>query len=70
MKPSNHKKRILKLLMKLRAEICMVYEEHHVKFPEKDIHEIELDIHKITQEIERTNFIERKKDGRTNKSNG
>lgn len=66
-RPNIHKKRITKLLERLRYELSLVYEEHHVQFPNKDMHEIELDINKVIQEVERVEFTKLKgaKNGRT-----
>lgn len=68
-KPAIHKNRIIKLIERLRYELSLVYEEHHVEFPNKDMHEIEIDINVVLQEVERVNFIsksnERKQNGRT-----
>ena len=60
MSPNTHKKRIAKLLERLRYELSLVYEEHHVEFPNKDMHEMELDINKVIQEVERVEFVKKK----------
>jgi hypothetical protein len=57
MRPRVHQKRILSLLAKLRAEVSLLHEEHHIPFPNEDMHEIEIKIHDLTMDIERAEFI-------------
>jgi hypothetical protein len=59
-RPNIHKKKITNLLERLRYEMSLVYEEHHVEFPNKDMHEIEIDINEVVQEIERVEFVKLK----------
>ena len=53
MSPKNHKKRLLKLIVKLREEVCKLLEDKHIDYPYKNLNEVELDIHHLTQEIEK-----------------
>jgi len=55
-----HKKRLLRLITQLREEVCKLYEEHHVVFPNKSMHELELDIYELMKEIERTELVNEK----------
>jgi hypothetical protein len=52
-RPRVHKNRILRLVTKLREEVSILYEEHHVEFPNKDINGLELDMNDLCREIER-----------------
>ena len=54
MSPKRHKTRLLKLMTELREEVSRLQEEKHIKYPYKNLHEVELDIHDLTKEIERT----------------
>jgi len=53
MSPKHHKNRLLKLMTVLRAEVGVLVEHKHIKYPYKNLHEVELDIHDLAQEIER-----------------
>jgi len=53
MTPQRHVNRLLKLMTMLREEVSKLVEEGHIKYPYKSLHEVELDIHDLTQEIER-----------------
>jgi len=57
MTPKRHKNRLLKLMTKLREEVCVLVEHKHIKYPYKNLHEVELDIHDLTKEIERTELV-------------
>ena len=54
MSPKRHKTRLLKLLEKLRNEVCSLLEDEHLQYPYKSLPEIEHDIDNLTREIERT----------------
>jgi len=41
-------------MTKLRAEVCSLMEHKHLKYPYKNLKELEIDIHHLTQEIEQT----------------
>jgi len=57
MSPNRHKKKLLRLMTKLRYEVSRLQEEKHIKYPYKNLHEVEIDIHDLTQEIERMELI-------------
>ena len=57
MKPKHHKNRLLKLMTILRAEVCVLVEHGHIKWPYKSLHEVELDMHDLAQEIERKELV-------------
>lgn len=38
----------------LREEVCKLLEDKHLKYPYKNLNEVEIDIHKLTQDIEKT----------------
>jgi len=52
-RPHVHKNRLLKYMTKVREEISIIEEHKHIEFPYKSLNEVEIDIHKLTQEIER-----------------
>ena len=54
MKPGRHKNRILSLMTQLRAEVSVLVEHKHIEYPYKNLNEVELDMHDLVQEIERT----------------
>lgn len=53
-KPHAHKNRLLKYITKLREEVCRMNEDEHIQYPYKNLDVVEVDILKLTQEIERT----------------
>ena len=57
MSPKHHKNRLLKLMTVLRAEVGVLVEHKHIKYLYKNLHEVELDIHDLAQEIERKELI-------------
>ena len=57
MSPNRHNRRLLKLMTVLREEVCVLVEHKHIKCPYKNLHEVELDIHDLTKEIERTELV-------------
>ena len=57
MSPKHHKNRLLKLMTVLRAEFGVLVEHKHINYPYKNLHEVELDIHDLAQEIERKELI-------------
>jgi len=59
-RPHIHKRRILKLTSKLREEVSLLFEEHHVEFPNKDMHEVELVMNDFCMEIERVALVPQK----------
>lgn len=59
--PNKHKAKIYSLLEKLRREMCLLYEHKHVKYPAKRLPDVELDIHELTQEVERMQLVNRSK---------
>jgi len=61
MTPKQHKSRLLKLIVKLREEVCATVEHGHVKWPYKTLHEIELDMHDLEVEIERVDLVKSNK---------
>ena len=54
MSPKRHKTRLLKLLTKLKNEVCSLLEDKHLQYPYKSLPEVEHDIDNLCQEIERT----------------
>jgi hypothetical protein len=56
-RPHVHKRRLKNLLERLRYELSIVYQEHHIKYPNKDMHEVELNINDVLREIERVEFV-------------
>ena len=54
MSPKRHQTRLLKLLEKLRNEVCSLLEDEHLQYPYKSLPEIEHDIDNLAREIERT----------------
>jgi len=57
MSPKRHKTRLLKVLEQLKAEVCKLLEDEHLKFPYKSLEEVERDIDNLTYEIERTELL-------------
>jgi len=57
MTPKRHKNRLLRLMTKLRNEVSRLQEEKHITYPFKALHEVELDMHDLTVEIERTELV-------------
>ena len=57
MTPQRHVNRLLKLMTMLREEVSKLVEEKHIEYPYKNLHEVELDIHDLTKEIERTELV-------------
>ena len=58
MSPKRHKTRLLKLLEKLKTEVCSLLEDEHLLYPYKRLPEVEHDIDNLVQEIERTGLSE------------
>ena len=54
MKAQRHKKRLLKILTQIRAEVCSLLEDGHLQYPYKCLEEVERDIENLSHEIERT----------------
>jgi len=54
MSPKRHKRRLLRLITKIKNEVCRLEEHGHIKYPYKDLHEVDLDISDLIHEIERT----------------
>lgn len=54
MTPKRHKNRLLRLIKLLRKEVGRLLEHKHIKYPYKNLSEVELDIDKLTQGIEKT----------------
>jgi hypothetical protein len=46
-------------MTKLRNEVSRLQEEKHIKYPFKALHEVELDMHDLTVEIERTELVKK-----------
>ena len=57
MSPNRHKKKLLRLMTKIRNEVSRMTEEQHIKYPYKNLQEVEIDIHDLTQEIERMELM-------------
>ena len=56
-RPDAHKKRLLKYITKIMEEVCQLRKENHIDYLNKSLHELELDIHSLIQEIERKEFL-------------
>lgn len=41
-------------MTQLREEVSKLMEHKHLKYPYKNLPEVEIDIHKLTQDIEKT----------------
>ena len=54
MSPKRHKTRLLKLLERLKNEVCSLIEDEHLLYPYKQLDEVEHDIDNLVREIERT----------------
>ena len=57
MSPKRHKNRLLKTLMQLKTEVCSLLEDKHLRYPYKQLPEVEHDIDNLVQEIERTGLV-------------
>ncbi len=57
MKPAKHKKLILKHITNLREAVCQTMKEEHIRWPPKNLREVELDINDVIHEIERTELL-------------
>ena len=57
MTPKRHKTRLLKVLEKLKNEVCSLIEDEHLQYPYKSLPEVEHDIDNLTKEIERTGLV-------------
>jgi len=57
MTPKRHKNRLLKILTQLKAEVCKLIEDKHLRYPYKSLPEIEHDIDNLIEEIERTGLV-------------
>lgn len=61
MKPKEHTKRLLKIMTALREEVCVLVEHKHVQScGYKSLHDVELDIETLTQEIEKMELLKGK----------
>ncbi len=58
MTPKKHKAKLMKLLERLKAEVCSLLEHEHLQYPYKSLTEVERDIDNLCQEIERTGLAE------------
>jgi hypothetical protein len=54
MSPYRHKQKLLKIMIRLREEVCKLLEDGHLLYPYKSLPEVEHDIDSLTEEIERT----------------
>lgn len=61
-KPEKHKTRLLKLITKLREDVCSLLNDGHLEYPYKSLPEIERDIDCLVQEIERTELSKEHKE--------
>ena len=57
MSPKRHKNRLLKTLTQLKGEVCSLLEDEHLRYPYKQLPEVEHDIDNLVQEIERTGLV-------------
>ena len=57
MSPYRHKQKLLKLMTRLRDEVCNLLEDKHLLYPYKSLPEIEHDIDNLVEEIERTGLV-------------
>ncbi|MFW9894045.1 MAG: hypothetical protein ACFFFO_17710 [Candidatus Thorarchaeota archaeon] len=53
MSPKRHKTKLLRIMTHLRDAVSETLEHRHIKYPYPELHELEIQLHKMVQAIER-----------------